>query len=82
MVRYSAIRALNNSQDEIAENTLIDVLEKSEDANDLTYSNSTLNRIGTPKAIPHNDKHLKSRKRDMKLSAKLAIEAIKNKNGI
>ena len=81
LIRHGAIRAFKSSNDEIAEQTLIDVLDKSEDQYDLTYSNSILNTIGTPKAIPHIEKHLSSRKRDVKLSAKFAIEEIKKRNG-
>lgn len=81
LVRYSAIQALKNTNDGNAEKTLIDILDQSKDPNDLTYSNSTLNRIGTSKAIPHIEKHLSSRKRDVKTSAKLAIEEIRKRNG-
>jgi len=81
LIRYSAIQALKNSNDEDAEKTLTDILDQSKDPYDLTYSNSALNRIGTPKAIPHIEKHLSSRKRDVKLSAKFAIEEIKKRNG-
>lgn len=48
----------------------------SSDAYDITYANAALNRIGTARAIPAIEKHLKSRKRDVKMSAKLAIEEI------
>ncbi|MDO6440182.1 hypothetical protein Q4534_22330 [Cyclobacterium sp. 1_MG-2023] len=81
LVRYSAIQALKNTNDENAEKSLIDILDQSKDPSDLTYSNSTLNRIGTTKAVPHIEKHLSSRKRDVKTSAKLAIEEIRKRNG-
>lgn len=80
LIRYSAIQALQNSESRIAESTLISILENSEDPNDLIYSNAILNRIGTSEAIPAIEKHLKSRKRDVKLSAKLAIEEIRNRS--
>ncbi|MBT8194969.1 MAG: hypothetical protein KJO64_00950 [Bacteroidia bacterium] len=82
LIRHSAIHALKNSQEEIAEKTLIKILDNSDDPKDLTYSNSTLNRIGTANAIPYIEKHLSSRKRDVKHSAKFAIEEIKKRNGI
>ena len=81
LIRHSAIQALKNSDDQVSEQTLIDILDKSDDPYDLAYSNSTLNRIGTQKAIPHLEKHLSSRKRDVKTSAKLAIEEIIKRNG-
>ncbi len=81
LIRHSAIQSLKNSFDSIAETTLIEILNKSEDPYDLIYSNATLNRIGTPRAIPYLEKHLKSRKRDVKLSAQFAIEEIKKRHG-
>ena len=80
LIRHSAIRALNNSVDEIAETTLIKILDNSDDPFDLTYANATLNKIGTIRAIPYLEKHLKSRKRDVKDSAEFAIEEINKRN--
>jgi HEAT repeat protein len=82
LVSQKAIQAFANSEDEIAETTLINFLETSEDPYELIYSNATLNKIGTPKAIPHLQKHLKSRKRDVKLSAQFAIDEIKKRHNI
>ena len=78
-IRQSAIQSLKNSEDKIAEKTLIGILSNSEDQYDLTYANATLNNIGTEKAIPYLEKHLNSRKRDVKGSAKFAIESIKKR---
>lgn len=82
LVRQKAIQAFANSEDEIAEATLINFLDTSEDSYELIYSNATLNKIGTPKAISHLEKHLMSRKRDVKLSAKFAIDEIKKRYNI
>ncbi len=82
LVRHTAIQAFGNSEDEIAETTLINILDTTDDSYELIYSNATLNKIGTPKAIPHLEKHLKSRKRDVKLSTKFAIEEIKKRHSI
>jgi HEAT repeat protein len=79
LIRHSAIQSLNNTTDAVAEESLIEILDNSEDPFDLTYANATLNRIGTPKAIPILEKHLKSRKRDVRESAKFAIEEIKKR---
>ena len=82
LVSQKAIQAFAKSEDEIAEATLINFLDTSEDPHELIYSNATLNKIGTPKAIPHLEKHLKSRKRDVKLSAQFAIDEIKKRHNI
>jgi HEAT repeat protein len=82
LIRQKAIQAFANSEDQVAETTLIDFLDTSEDTHEIVYSNATLNRIGTPKAIPHLEKHLKSRKRDVKLSAQFAIDEIKKRHNI
>ncbi len=75
-IRHSAIDSLQNSEDEVAEDTLIDILSTSEDFYDITYANATLSYIGTEKALPYLEKNLSSRKRDVKDSAKFAIESI------
>jgi HEAT repeat protein len=80
LIRHTAIRSLNYSLDILAENILIEIIEKSEDVFDIVYSNATLNKIGTLSAIPYLEKHLKSKKRDIKHSAKYAIEEIKKRH--
>ncbi len=80
LIRYCAIQSLNYSSDSVAETTLIEILDSTEDPYNLTYSNATLNRIGTLRAIPYLEKHLKSRKRDVKDSAKFAIEEIRKRD--
>ena len=80
LIRHSAIRSLNDSSDRTAEAALIEILDSSEDPYDLTYANSTLSSIGTLSAIAYLEKHLKSRKRDVKDTAKYAIEAIKKRH--
>ena len=79
-IRYSAIQSLNNSVDPVAESILIEILDSSDDPFNLIYSNAVLNRIGTLRALPYLEKHLKSRKRDVKDSAKFAIEEILKRN--
>ncbi len=78
-IRQSAIQSLKNSEDRISEKALIGILSVSEDQYDLTYANATLNNMGTERAIPFLEKHLNSRKRDVKGSAKFAIESIKKR---
>lgn len=81
LIRHSAIKSLNHSSDSVAEAALIEIIDVSNDPYNLIYSNATLNRIGTARAIPYLEKHLKSRKRDVKLSAQYAIEEIKKRSG-
>jgi HEAT repeat protein len=75
-VRHSAIRALSRTESSEAEDRLIELLNETIDEYDMVYCHATLNEIGTPKAIPHLQKNLSSRKRDVKHSAQSAIEAI------
>lgn len=79
LIRHSAIQSLKNALDSAAETALIEILNDSDDPYDLVYTNATINTIGTPRAIPFLEKHLKSRKRDVKDSAKYAIEEIKKR---
>ena len=79
LIRHSAIRSLKNALDSVAETALIEILNDSDDPYDLVYTNATINTIGTLRAIPFLEKHLKSRKRDVKDSAIHAIEEIKKR---
>jgi len=80
LVRRSAIRALNRTASPTAEDALIDVLATSLDPHDLTYANATLNEMGTARCISAIEKHLKSRKRDVKDSAQFAIDEIRTRS--
>jgi len=80
LIRHSAIQSLKNALDSAAETALIEILNDSDDPYDLVYTNATINTIGTLRAIPFLEKHLKSRKRDVKNSAKYAIEEIKKRH--
>ena len=80
LIRHSAIQSLKNALDSVAETALIEILNNSDDPYDLVYANATINTIGTLRAIPFLEKHLKSRKRDVKDSAKYAIEEIKKRH--
>jgi HEAT repeat protein len=80
LIRHSAIQAFVNTNDEIAESTLTNILDKTEDPYDIIYANSTLGKIGTLKSIPFLEQHLTSKKRDVKGSAQFAIEEIKKRH--
>ncbi|SDE87392.1 hypothetical protein SAMN05216464_110140 [Mucilaginibacter pineti] len=79
LIRHSAIQSLSNTSDNLAETALINIIDNTDDPYDLTYSNATLNTIGTSIAIPFLEKHLKSKKRDVKNSAQYAIDEIKKR---
>jgi len=79
LIRYSAIQSLMGADNSEAELALIEILSQSSDNYDLTYANSTLSYIGTARAIPYLEKHLKSRKRDVKDSADCAIKSIQKR---
>jgi len=81
LVRHSAIQALQRTNSPKVEEMILHVLETTSDPYDLVYCHSTLNKIGSAKAIPFIAKNLKSRKRDVKDSARLAIEAIEAREG-
>jgi HEAT repeat protein len=77
LVRHSAIQSLKRTNSPDVEDMILHVLETTSDPSDLVYCQATLNEIGSTKAIPSIAKNLKSRKRDVKMSAQFEIEAIK-----
>ena len=79
LVRHSAIRSMKHCHHAEAEDKLINMLENSEDSQDIVYCQATLNNIGTSKALPALSRNLKSRKPDVKMSAELAVEAIQGR---
>ncbi len=75
-VLHSAIQARKLTDSQEAEGWLLELLQTTDDPNDVTYCHATLSEIGTAKALPFIRKNLKSRKRDVRASAQWAIEAI------
>jgi HEAT repeat protein len=80
LVRHAAIRALENTSNPEAEVRLVKHLSATDDPHDQVICHSVLNHIGTPRSIPTIRANLKSRKRDVKLSAEAAIVAIKERH--
>jgi hypothetical protein len=76
LVRHAAIRALINSSSPEPEVRLLALLGSTTDPGDLVYCHATLNRIGTAKSLAALRSNLTYRRRDVKLTAALAIEAI------
>lgn len=79
LVRHAAIRALDHSANPDVEARLVAHLSATTDAYDQTYCHAVLNHIGTRHALPAIEAHLKSRKRDVKVSAELAVRAIRER---
>jgi hypothetical protein len=82
LVRHAAIQALKNSDSPKAEAEVIAVLNRSDDAYDMTYCHSTLSTIGSMEAIPYIEKNFSSPKRDVKHSAQYAVHAIMARHGV
>jgi len=82
LVRQSAIGALRDAGDPAAESRLLGVLEGADDADDQIGCHSTLGTIGTAAAIPLLELGVQSRKRDVRLSAELALKAIRGRLGL
>lgn len=76
LIRHSAIRALQWSRNPEVEDILISISDSSDDPFDVIYANAALNRSGTVKALSTLEKHIKSRKKDVAISATLAIQEI------
>lgn len=78
-VRHSAIRALGASNTTESKEVLAYFLNQ-EDENkynyEIIYANAALGEIGTKEDIPLLEKHMNSRKRDMRDSARFAIQRI------
>jgi HEAT repeat protein len=79
LVRHAAVQSLRLTEAPEAEDKLIELLVRTTEPYDMTYCHATLNEIGSAKSLPYLQKNLSSRKRDVKLSAQLAIEAIKSR---
>jgi HEAT repeat protein len=76
LVRHAAIRSLMNVSSPEPEVRLLALLGSTTDPDDLVHCHATLNRIGTAKSLAALRSNLSSRKRDVKLSAAAAIDAI------
>lgn len=81
-VRNAAMAALGGSPSAKAEPALLEIIRRSSDPYELMYSQGSLARIGSPKAIPFLETHAASRKRDVRSTAQGAIDAIRRRHGI
>lgn len=76
LVRHGAIQALVHSKGHEVEDRILAHLAGTDEPHDKMYCHATLNKVGTVRSIPLLTEGLKSRKRDVKASAKAAIAAI------
>ena len=79
LVRHAAIRALDNSASPDAEVRLLSHLASTVDQYDMTYCHAVLSRIGTIRALPAIEPNLMSKKRDVRDSARWAVDAIRKR---
>jgi hypothetical protein len=82
MVRHAAINALDNSANPDTETRVLDHLAATTDSYEQTYCHAVLSNIGTLRSLPAVEANLKSRKRDVKESARWAANAIRVRNGL
>jgi len=81
LVRHAAIMALRKTNSPTVEDRVLAHLAGAEDAFDQIYCHVTLGAIGTLRSIPQISLNLKSRKRDVKMSAEAAIKGILTRCG-
>jgi hypothetical protein len=80
LVRDGAIKCLKNVDNPKAEDKLIEIISTSTDQYQLTYANSTIGTIGTPKSIPYLLKLVDSKKQDVAATALGAILKLSDKS--
>ena len=82
IIRHSAINALGSSATQANRDALLFFINQEDEKKykyEITYANSSLGKIGLKTDIPSLEKHIKSRKRDVRDSALYAIERIKER---
>ena len=83
LIRHSAINALGSSASQESRQALLYYLNQDDEDKykyEIIYSNSSLGKIGTEADIPFLQKHINSRKRDIRISARIAIENISQRS--
>lgn len=81
-IRHSAINALGSSATQTNRDALLFFVNQEDEKKysyEITYANASLGKIGLKDDIPFLEKHIKSRKRDIRDSAVFAIERIKER---
>ena len=84
LIRHSAIQALGSFPKEESKKALYFYLMQEDEKayrNEIIYANASLGKIGNEADIPVLERHIRSRSRDIKESAKFAIGSIRERTG-
>ena len=84
LIRHSAINALGSfPKEESKEALYFYLMQEDEKAyrNEIIYANASLGKIGNEADIPVLERHIRSRSRDIKESARFAIGSIRDRTG-
>jgi HEAT repeat protein len=81
-IRHSALNALGSSSTHANREALLFFINQEDEKKyeyEIIYANASLGSIGSKEDIPFLEKHVKSRKRDIRDSARFAIDRIKER---
>lgn len=81
-IRHSALDALGSSSTHANREALLFFINQEDEKkyeSEIIYANASLGKIGLKEDIPFLEKHIKSRKRDIRGSALFAIDRIKER---
>lgn len=82
LIRHSALNALGSSSTHANREALLFFINQEDEKKyeyEIIYANASLGSIGSKEDIPFLEKHVKSRKRDIRDSARFAIDRIKER---
>ena len=82
LIRHSALNALGSSSTHANREALLFFINQEDEKKyeyEIIYANASLGNIGSKEDIPFLEKHVKSRKRDIRDSARFAIDRIKER---
>ena len=82
LIRHSALNALGSSSTHANRKALLFFINQEDEKKyeyEIIYANASLGSIGSKEDIPFLEKHVKSRKRDIRDSARFAIDRIKER---
>ena len=82
LIRHSALNALGSSSTHANREALLFFINQEDEKKyeyEIIYANASLGSIGSKEDIPFLEKHVKSRKRDIRDSARFAIDIIKER---
>lgn len=82
LIRHSALNALGSSSTHANREALLFFINQEDEKKyeyEIIYANASLGSIGSKEDIPFLEKHVKSRKKDIRDSARFAIDRIKER---